>query len=336
MITFEYPQFAAFFLLPFIVRYLWPSAKGVYGDALKVPFIEDIKNIQKQNTLNESFFSAAGGIGKKWWMLFFVWFLLVLSLMRPIHIGEPIRLDGKSRDILLVTDISTSMLEDDFSFDGRRLNRLGAVRAVVSDFVERRTADKLGLILFGTRAYLQAPLTFDRNSVQEILWSMQAGMAGNSTSIGDALALAIKTLKESNENLNNKVIILLTDGENNDGSLSMPQAISLAKNEGIKVYTIGVGSDKLASLAGVFFGNVVSDLDEKSLQILANETKGQYFRATGLKSLVDIYKAIDILEPEDTKQSYIYPRYELFYIPLLASVLLSSILIYYYRRRKNV
>lgn len=335
MISFEYSNLIALLILPFVVRYLLPSVKGIYGDALKVPFVDDIKSIENNSTKSIGLFSDRAVFSKKWWLLYLVWMLLVVSVMRPVQIGEPVRLDGKSRDILMVTDISTSMLEDDFSFEGRRLNRLGAVRAVVSDFVERRLTDRLGLILFGTRAYLQAPLTFDRNSIQEILWSMQAGMAGNSTSIGDAIALAVKTLKDSNESLDNKIIILLTDGENNDGSLNLPQAIMLAKNEGIKVYTIGVGGNSYASIAGAFFGNAVSGLDERGLKLLADETKGQYFRADSLKSLVDIYKAIDTLEPADIKQSYIYPKNELFYIPLLAAVLLSAILIYLYRSRQN-
>ncbi len=332
MISFEYPYLLILLILPFLVKYILPSVKGMYGDALSVPFVQDLKNIETIGSKGHGILKSNGFVSVKWWYVFFVWILLVLSVMRPVQIGEPIRLEGKSRDVLLVTDISTSMLEDDFVFQGRALSRFGAVRAVVSDFVNRRVSDRLGLILFGTRAYLQAPLTYDRNSIQEILWSMQAGMAGNSTAIGDALALALKTLKNSTEDVNNKIIILLTDGENNDGSLSLPQAILMAKNEGIKVYTIGVGGSGFASIASAFFGNIVSNLDEKSLQILADETKGRYFRADSLQSLVDVYKAIDTLEPVDVEQNYIYPRNELFYIPLLAAFLLASVLMYRYRR----
>lgn len=333
MITFEYPYLVLLIFLPFIIRYLLPAIQGLHGDALKVPFIQDFVNIENKGDNNKSrFFSSDNKLNARWWSLFLVWLFLLLALMRPYMLAEPIRVEGKSRDILMVTDISTSMLEDDFSFQGRRLNRLGAVKAVVSDFANRRVGDKLGLILFGTRAYLQAPLTYDRNAIQEILWSMQAGMAGNSTSIGDALGLAVKTLKNNKESMDNKVIILLTDGENNDGSLSLPQAILMAKNEGIKVYTIGVGGSGFSSIADAFFGNMVSGLDEEGLKQLADETKGHYFRADSLESLVNVYKAIDLMEPLMSEQNYIYPRKDLFYIPLLIAFCLASFLMYVYRR----
>ncbi|MBE6451234.1 MAG: VWA domain-containing protein [Alphaproteobacteria bacterium] len=333
MITFEYPYLFLLIFIPFLVRYFLPPVKGLYGSALKVPFVTDFKNIAKINSKALGFAVSSSGLSKKWLTALLIWLLLVFAFMRPIKIGEPIRLEGKSRDVLMVTDISTSMLEDDFYFQGKRISRIGAVKAVVSDFVNRRTSDRLGLILFGTRAYLQAPLTFDRNSVQEILWSMEAGMAGNSTAIGDALGLALKSLQNSDESLNNKVIILLTDGENNDGSISLPEAIMMAKSEGVKVYTIGVGSSGFSSLANAFFGNMVSNLDETGLRALAEETKGHYFRADDLKSLLEVYQAIDVLEPVDTKQNYIYPRQELYYIPLLAAVLLASVLIFIFRRQ---
>lgn len=333
MITFEYPYLVFLIFLPFIIRYLLPTVKGLHGDALKVPFVQDFTNIENKEGLQIKKNSADTQLSLRWWTVFLIWLFLVVALMRPCVMGDPIRVEGKSRDILMVTDISTSMLEDDFSFQGKRLNRLGAVKAVVSDFAERRVGDKLGLILFGTRAYLQAPLTYDRHAIQQILWSMQAGMAGNSTSIGDALGLAVKTLKNSKENLANKVIILLTDGENNDGSLSLPQAILMAKNEGIKVYTIGVGSNGFSSLASSFFGNMVSGLDEVGLKKLADETKGHYFRADSLGALVNVYKAIDLLEPVMSEQNYIYPRVDLFYIPLLIAFFLAAFLMYAYRRK---
>lgn len=332
MISFEYPYLLLLVFLPFLVRFLFPAVKGMYGDALSVPFVTDFKNIESQNTSKTNKYFTSSKINKKWWWLFLVWVLLSLSAAKPIKLGDPIRLENKGRDVLIVTDISTSMLEDDFSFQGKRLTRLGALRAVVSDFVDKRINDRLGLVLFGTRAYLQVPLTYDRNSVQEILWSMDAGMAGNSTSIGDALGLALKTLKDSKTKPESKVIILITDGENNDGSLSFPEAIMLAKEEGVKVYTIGIGGDSLASIAGTFLGQMVSSLDERSLKQLASETKGRYFRADNLASLIDVYKEIDMLEPIDMKQNFIFPRYDLFYIPLLLAILLSAVLMYNYKK----
>ena len=185
-----------------------PPIKGTHGDALRVPFIDDLKRI--------SFVS--GGIwgdreqkGTKVLNLFFmiaIWSMLILAAARPQLVGEPKRLPGEGRDILLVVDISTSMLEPDFVYQGQRINRLSAVKAVVNDFIQKRQEDRLGLILFGTRAYLQAPITYDKKSVGEILWNTDAGMAGDSTSIGDALGLALKTLKDDKEK-EKKIIILL-------------------------------------------------------------------------------------------------------------------------------
>jgi Ca-activated chloride channel family protein len=155
--------------------------------------------------------------------------------MRPILYGEPVPLKTEGRDILLISDISTSMREPDFAYQGYRLDRLTAVKVVVSDFVKKRLNDRLGLILFGTQAYLQAPLTHDRQTVLEVLQSADAGMAGDSTAIGNALMLALKALQQAGAT-DRKVIILLTDGENNDG-VPMAQAMDAVRQAGVTVYT---------------------------------------------------------------------------------------------------
>ena len=335
MIVFLYPFMIVLLLLPFLVRYLLPAVRGIYGDALRVPFIKDFARIEalQKNGVSSPFVSPKSK--SAFWGLFALWILLVLAEMRPQQIGEPIRLKNDSRDILMVMDISTSMLETDFSYQGKRLDRLTAVKAVASDFIKKRPADRVGLILFGTRAYLQVPLTFDKSSLDEVLWSMEAGMAGNSTSVGDALGLALKSLRQEEKTADkqNKIIILLTDGESNDGSLSLPQAIDLAEKEGVKVYTIGVGGGSF-SLANAFFGIKNSPLDEESLKTLAEKTKGRYFRADDLKGLVGVYQAIDQLEPENREQNFVYPRQELYYWPLLAAFVLASMMAYAYRRRR--
>jgi Ca-activated chloride channel family protein len=188
------------------------------------------------------------------------------------------------------------------------------------------------LVLFGTLAYLQAPLTFDKKAVKDILLNTDAGMAGNSTSIGDALGIALKNLRDEKEK-NNKVIILLTDGENNDGSLSMAQAIDLAEKEGIKVYTIGVGG--AASFMSSLFSLRNNELDEKSLKALAKKTKGNYFKATDLNSLADIYQRIDALEPQNEQGNVVQEIRELFYIPLLVALLLIALLVFIPRSKLN-
>ena len=331
MITFLYPYFAWLLLLPFAVRWLLPVVKGSYGDALSVPFAADFADISAQSKAKNISLSKAG-LTHGFWACFLIYAMLVCAAMRPVQTGMPLRISNEGRDILMVTDISTSMLEEDFSTRNFRLSRLNAVKAVVSEFVKKRQDDRIGLILFGTQAYLQAPLTYDRQSVLAILNSVDAGMAGTSTAIGDALGLALKSLKDKGGELNRKVIILLTDGENNDGSLSVPEATAMAAQEGVKIYTVGVGGSR-QSLLNSFFGVGGSSLDEQSLKQLAAETEGRYFRADDLKGLVNVYKAIDLLEPESSDENFVYPRQELYYIPLLLAVLLASVMMYVYQRK---
>ena len=331
MIEFAYPWAFALLILPFVWRAVIPTIKGLHGDALRVPFIGDLEKISIKSgsvwQINSA--SADTQFSRAFWILYVVWGLLVLAAARPQIVGEPVRLPNQSRDIMLVLDISTSMLTPDFSYQGRRIDRLSAVKKTASDFIKKRANDRVGLVLFGTRAYLQAPLTFDKQSVDDILWSMDAGMAGDSTSIGDALGLALKNLKGNIEN-KNKVIVLLTDGENNDGSISLPQAVKLAEAEGIKTYTIGVGSQ--ATFMGMFLSG--AGVDERGLKAIAQATKGQYFRAEDTSGLQQIYDYIDKLEAEEQKDSFVREVGELYYIPLLAAVLLSIILSVALRRSK--
>lgn len=333
MIRFLVPEMILLALLPFAVYLLLPPAKGQAGDALKVPFINDFAEIEHRTP------KASGGIqhlqtfNRYFKILYLIWLLFVIAAMRPVEIGKPVRIQSPSRDILLVTDISTSMQQADFSYKGQRLDRLSAVKAVVSDFIANRHADRIGLILFGTRAYLQAPLTFDKPAVFEVLDNMTAGMAGDSTAIGDALGLALKTLKSNKDNISDKMIILLTDGENNDGSINLPQAINMARKENVKVYTIGVGSSM--SMISSFFGIKDTPFDEQALKQLAQETQGKYFHAQDLNSLAQIYQAIDRLEPENSEQNFIYPQKELYYWFLLAAI--ASLLLFgYYNRRSSL
>ena len=180
---------------------------------------------------------------------------------------------------------------------------------------------------------LQAPLTFDKNAVTNILLSMDAGMAGRSTAIGDALGLALKSVKDG-EGKNNKVIILLSDGENNDGSLSIPQVINLAKNENIKIYTIGVGnSNNFIQSILSYKMKLPSGLDEAGLQAIAQEAGGQYFRAEDTSRLIDVYQAIDKLEPQSREKNYVQEIKEYYYIPLLIAFFLAVVLMILKRKR---
>lgn len=322
MIHFAYPLMFLLLLLPLAVRRFLPPIKGLHGDALRVPFLQEIASINgKIGRMYQV--SGTDKNPKAVWLLWAIWGLLTVAAARPEWVGEPIRIKDYGRDIMLVMDISTSMREPDFVLNRRRIDRLTAVKLAAENFIKQRGNDRVGLVLFGTRAYLQSPITFDKQSVINTLRTMDAGMAGNSTSIGDALGLALKNIREGG-NKDEKIIILLTDGENNDGSLSMAQAINLARNEQVKVYTIGVGSKN--SFVDSFFGisiNTGGGIDEASLKQLAEETKGNYFRAEDTQSLQKIYDEIDKLEPSVNEDQYIREAKDLFYLPLAVALLLS-------------
>ncbi len=331
---FAHPEMLWLLALPFMFRWLMPKTGKNQDAALRIPFLRDIEIISAENAKNNSFnFKKNAFFTPAFFFLLLVWGLLSVAAARPQHIGEAQKLPGLSRDILLVADISNSMLEPDFTYQGRRIDRLTAVKKTASDFIKKRADDRIGLILFGTRAYLQSPITFDKKSVEEILWNTDAGMAGNSTSIGDALGLALKTLR-SVPDKENKVIILMTDGENNDGSISIAQVIRLAKEEKVKIYTIGVGSD-VSSAMSIFGINIgrASGLDEQSLSEIAEATKGTYFRAKDTGALEQIYAEIDRLEAARSDEQYIRETTELFWLPLIGAVLLSGIFIRYLRRK---
>ena len=336
MIQFAYPYAWLLLLLPLLIRLVLPAIKGLHGDALHVPFLQDLQNIaQHSSSPNILPTPEKTHLSISHFLLWAIWILLVIAAVRPQFAGTPINIRTESRDILLVTDISTSMLEPDFAINGRRIDRLTAVKKTALDFMSKRLDDRIGLILFGTNAYLQAPLTYDRKSVGEILLATDAGMAGQSTAIGDALGLALKTLKDT-PNPERKIIILLTDGENNDGSLSLPQAIKLAQDEGVKIYTIGVGAEQAfrASFFSIQLGGG-SPLDEKSLQEIAKATQGRYFRAKDTSSLEKIYDAIDKLEPTSNENQTIQEIIELYYWPLLGAILLALIGSFIAGRRRH-
>ena len=332
MIVWAYPWLFCLVLLPFVVYFLWPPAKKMYGDALRVPFASELEVIKRESggvadLLGYAAFSSLWRII----MAALMWFLVLCALCRPQWVGEPHQVEGRGRDIMLVVDISTSMNERDFTYQGRRYDRLTAVKYVVNQFADKRIEDRIGLVLFGTRAYLQVPLTYDRTALKEVLWATDAGMAGNSTSIGDAIGVALKNLPQDN-NIDSRVIVLLTDGENNDGSLSLPQAINLAKQENVKVYTIGAGSDAHAFFSGFAVPVANVGLDEEGLKKLAAETKGTYFRATDLQSLVQVYEEIDKLEPQEQEGRFVQETKDLFYYPAGLAILLFLLLMYLARK----
>jgi Ca-activated chloride channel family protein len=249
-------------------------------------------------------------------LLYICWISALSALARPVWVGEPISLPTSGRDILLAVDISGSMEREDMQLNGKLVNRLIAVKAVVGDFVIERDGDRLGLILFGEKAYLQTPLTFDRKTMQTLLYEAEIGFAGQGTAIGDAVGIGIKRLQSRPDN--HRVMILLTDGANNSGELDPLEAADLAARSNVKIYTIGIGGERLEEwgLFGQTITNPSADLDEDTLTGIARATGGQYFRARNPAELSTIYERLNELEPIEQSAETIRPATSLFHWPL--------------------
>ncbi len=320
MIEFVWPWVFAALPLPLILRLLLPRA-GNRDAALFVPFFQTLTRLDAKasHRVSRSFLVALSAI--------LAWLLLVTAAARPQWVGEPIQLPATGRDLMMVVDISGSMEAQDMQLAGQTANRLQVVKSVVGDFVRRRTGDRLGLILFAARAYTQAPLTFDRATVETLLYEAEIGIIEeNATAIGDGIGLGVKHLQ--NRPQASRVLIMLTDGVNNAGAVSPEQAGELARDEGIKIYTIGIGAE--AATSNSLFGprtiNPSADLDEATLTKIAEDTGGQYFRARDQRELERIYGILDELEPVEQEAETFRPTLSLFYWPLAGAVLLSFLI----------
>ena len=228
---------------------------------------------------------------------------------------------------MLAVDLSGSMEEEDFIIKGDKVDRLTATKYVAGEFIQRRVGDRLGLILFGEKAYLQTPLTFDRLTVKTLLYESAIGLAGKSTAIGDAIGLAVKRLREKDDK--SRVLILLTDGANTAGEVEPLAAAELAAREKLKIYTIGIGADEMVmrSIFGSRRVNPSADLDEKTLSAIANKTGGRYFRARDIEQLEQIYALLDDLEPIEKDVQRFRPQAALYYWPLAIALLLMCIVV---------
>lgn len=307
--------------LPLLLWYILPKAENKLSVALKIPFFNDLTTVaakEKHCSNNPAKIS----------LFFLIWTLLLLALANPRWVGDPISLSRKGHHIMMALDLSPSMAVEDMPLNGHFVSRLDVVKRAAKEFVQHRVNDKVGLILFGERAYLQTPFTFDTQSILERIDDASAGLAGKSTSLGDALGLAIKHLQHVPEQ--GRVMILLTDGANNSGALSPLKAAELAYQDKIKIYTIGLGANANSNdFNGMFLSmNAAADLDEGTLKLIAAKTKGRYFRATDLRSLQSIYQAINAMETVTQSAATIQPKQDYYPWPLsLAWILLMYFLV---------
>ena len=279
--------------------------------AIRVPFFNKLRQLADQTQARKNFSAS---------MLLFLmaWVFFVMAAADPQRLLRKIEEPVEARDLMLALDISRSMETRDMLVQGRALPRIAIVKYIVSEFIDRRSADRIGLILFGSNAYLQAPLTFDGDTVKEYLEDAHIGLTGPSTAIGDALALAVKRLKDIPND--DKVIILLTDGSNQAGNFQPMEAALLAREAAIKVYTIAVGSRRSR------------DIDEQSLLAIAQTTDGDFFRATDPQELRLIYERIDELEAVDQQPVVHRQMQKLYLMPALLAILLLVLTLLIRRR----
>ena len=310
MFHFAWPWMILLAPLPWVMRYLLP-ATDARGAALFVPMAAEVTAAGAGAPRT----SRGDGV-----LLSGTWLLLIVAAMRPQWLGAPVPMHTEGRQIILAIDCSGSMATEDMA-GGQ--SRLQVVQQVAGQFINGRHGDQVGLILFGTRPYLQAPLTTDLRTVHRFLDEAVVGVAGPQTAIGDAIGLAIKTLRQVNRGAHVRrqpLMILLTDGGNNAGVMPPLEAARLAAETGLRIDTVGVGAAVQRSFFGVS-GN--TDLDQHLLKQIAKITGGQYFRATDRGALRAVYRQIDRLEPVAGDRHWLRPATDWFGVPLALALLLS-------------
>ncbi len=318
MLSWHWPWLFAALPLPLLIRWMLPARTST-PQAIRVPFFQSLHDLHEQQRARplSIWFNALLAV--------LMWICLVTAAARPTWTGEAMPLPREGRDLMLAVDISESMKEQDMQARTGYVSRIDAVQTVVSEFIEERAGDRIGLILFGNQGYLHTPLTFDTTTVSTHLQEAQIGFAGNATAIGDAIGLAIKRLR--NRPAESRVLILLTDGANTAGT-DPRQAAEIAAEAHIRIHTIGIGADSIRR-RGIFGLNRTVNpsigLDEATLEYIAQTTGGEYFRARDPAELTQIYDYLNILEPMPEEQSF-RPTRSLFHWPLGLALMCSALL----------
>jgi len=323
--TLAWPWLLLALPLPTLLRWLLPPAVPLSGRALRLPRRAGLAGLAAE----------PDHLSRRWRLgALLVWLLLVTAAARPQWLGEPMPLPVAGRDLILAVDISGSMDQQDYSLADRPASRLEVVRAAASRFIDRRDQDRIGLILFGTRPYVQTPLTYDRETVAQMLQEAVVGLAGRDTAIGDAIGLGVKRLREQPRD--NRVLVLLTDGANSAGALDPRQAAALAAELGIRIYAIGLGGSVGAKGPGGFrLDRAAADLDPGTLRAIAEATGGYYFQASDARELAEVYAALDRLEPTIRGKRTYRATTELYPLPAGAALLLSAMLAFLVVRRRS-
>jgi Ca-activated chloride channel family protein len=314
MWKFDFPWAFLLLPLPILVAWLVPAYRST-ASAVRIPFFHEMAEAAGEKP-------APGGVRLRsnWLqrlMMPILWVLLVTAAAKPVYVEAPVTHEEPARDLMLAIDLSQSMSTRDFvsASSGERMDRLTAVMRVVADFVAKRKGDRIGLVVFGQAAYPQAPLTLDHDSVLVLLNQLQIGMAGPRTAIGDAIGLTVKLM--DNSPASEKVLILLTDGNDTASAIPPEQAAEIAKAHKLVIHTIGIGDPNAT-------GEDKVDLD--ALQRIADITGGRAFRALGKEEdLVDVYQTLDRITPEKVKREIYRPQRDFFWIPLAVALLIFTL-----------
>lgn len=305
MFVFDFYWAFALLPLPLLIWWLWPPYRE-RARAVRIPFFEQAAEVTGQKPQHGAVVHRANWAQRLLAPL--CWVLCVAAVARPQWVEPPVERIQAARDLLLAIDLSQSMEARDYSVPGKgRVDRLTAVKSVVDDFITRRKTDRIGLIVFGQAAFPQAPLTLDHESVRLLLDEARIGMAGPQTAIGDAIGVAIKMTENSKSK--EKVLILLTDGNDTASKLPPERAAEIAKDQNIVIHTIGIGDVHATGENKVDLG---------ALQDIAAATGGRSFRAENQAALEQIYTTIDGITPDKAKHTEYRPHIDLFWIPLAA------------------
>ena len=307
-IIFVYSE--VFFLLPLpLLMKRFNSISTAHRVALKVSFIEQLKQASGMALTEQQPVSRASKVQKL--LAVVVWLLVILALSKPQWLEEPLIKEISQRDMLLAIDLSGSMETRDFSLEGDKVNRLEAVKAILIPFLQQRQGERMGMIFFGSAAFVQAPFTTDLNALSQLLNEAQVAMAGPRTVLGDSIAMAIKLFEDSK--VDDRLLIVLTDGNDTSSRVPPEQAAKLAQQYQIKIITIAIGDPQNAG---------EHPIDKDTLQMLADTTGGQVYFALDSESLDQVMAEINRLSPKQVEQQTLSPTTELYYIPLILGILL--------------
>ena len=320
MFQFAYPWLLLLIILPFIIYYGLPSSSQQETTGASLPINQQLLDYQEKSAFKKPTWN------KPLFLLWLLWILLIAALAGPQWLGNPIQTQQYGRNIMIALDLSGSMQTEDMQFHQQFDSRINVVKNVASQFIKQRPHDRIGLVLFGSQAYLQTPLTFDHNTLQSMLSDASVGLAGQQTAIGDAIGLTIKRLMHYPKN--SRILILLTDGVNNAGNVLPLDAARIAAKQHIRIYTIGLTGQKLTidTPLGKQVIDTRNDLDEPTLKNIADLTGGVFFKAESANDLKKVYKTLNDLETTVDNKQYNRPIKPLYFYPLGLAFIISCII----------